>query len=346
MLAKDLERFVISDNATIRDAMMAIDGNWREVVMVQDHTEAIVGVITDGDIRRGLLSGLVMNSLASEVMSRNFVSVAANVDRAAVLDQMKAIRIRHVPVLDEDRRLLSIHFLEEIIGATARPNAAVVFAGGKGTRLLPLTAACPKPMVLVAGRPILERIVLHLVGNGIRHIYLSIGYLGHVIEEYFGDGSAFGCRIEYLRESSELGSGGSLSLLPESILHPIIVLNGDQVARFDVPGMLARHLESGVTATISVGSYQHEVPFGVVHEHNNRLVRLDEKPTLTMLINRGAYILSPAALKLVPKNQFFPMTTLFEYLLERGDPVATYFSDDEWIDVGRPDDLLRANGIA
>jgi dTDP-glucose pyrophosphorylase len=345
MLTKDLERFVIPDTASLRDAMLAIDANWREVVLIQDQSERIVGIITDGDIRRGLLDGLPMSAPAVEVMSKDFISVTLDTDRAAVLDLMKAVRIRHVPVIDEAKYLVGIHFFEEIIGAGIRPNSAVIMAGGKGTRLRPYTEHCPKPMVMVAGRPILERIVLHLVGNGIRHIYLAINYLGHMIEDYFGDGSGFGCRIEYLREQTELGTGGALSLLPDNLQHPLFVLNGDQINRIDVQGMLNCHFEANADATMSVGSYLHEVPYGVVHQQAGRLLRLEEKPALSMMINRGVYVLNPSVLSLIPKQQFFPVTELFECLLRQEKTVATHFSEEDWIDVGRPDDLQRANGV-
>ncbi|MET3105548.1 dTDP-glucose pyrophosphorylase [Oxalobacteraceae bacterium GrIS 2.11] len=345
MLTKDLEQFVIPDSANIRDAMAAIELNSREVVLIHDVQDAITGVITDGDIRRGLLNGLSMASPAVEVMSRNYISVPLQSDRSAVLDLMKAVRISHVPVLDANRHLLGIHCLHEIIGHTALPNAAVIMAGGKGTRLRPYTEACPKPMVKVAGRPILERIILNLVGGGIRHIYLAINYLGHMIEDYFGDGSGFGCQITYLRETTELGTGGALSLLPDDLQHPILVLNGDQITRINVLGMLNRHHETGADATISVGHYQHEVPYGVVHQHNGRLVRLEEKPALDILINLGIYVLNPAAIAFVPDNQFFLITDLFAKLLEKNQLITSYFSDEDWIDVGRPDDLKRANGL-
>ncbi|PRC91475.1 nucleotidyltransferase family protein [Solimicrobium silvestre] len=345
MLIKDLEQFVISDSATIHDAMQAIENNWREIVMVQNQNEVIIGIITDGDIRRGLLKGLTMDSLASTVMSSGYISVALKTDRSAVLDLMKALRIRHVPVVDVDKHLLGIHFLEEIIGTNKRPNAAVIMAGGKGTRLRPYTEACPKPMVKVAGRPILERIILNLVGNGICHIFVSINYLGHMIEEHFGDGRDFGCQIEYLRETTELSTGGALSLLPDTLQDPIIVLNGDQVTRINVQALLACHTESGADATISVGHYQHEVPYGVVHQLDGHLVRLEEKPALDILINLGIYVLNPSVLQLVPKNQFFLITDLYAQLLLKNKTIATYFSEEDWIDVGRPDDLKRANGL-
>src|SRR5512146_1236653 len=233
MIPKELNEFVIRHTQTIRDAMQTITDNSREVVLVADAEERIVGIITDGDIRRGLLAGLTPESPASEVMTTNYVSVGIDADRASVLDLMKARRIRHVPVVDVQHRLLGVHFLEVLLGTAEKPNSAVIMAGGEGRRLRPLTDRLPKPMVAVAGRPILERIVLQLVGYGICHIYISVNYLAEMIVDHFGDGSHFGCAIEYLREREPLGTGGPLSLLPHPPEHPLIVMNGDLVTQID-----------------------------------------------------------------------------------------------------------------
>lgn len=335
---------VIGDAGSIHDAMSAIDRNTREVVLVRSADGRIVGLITDGDIRRGLLRGLTLDSAASEVMTRIFVSVRRDADRAAVLDLMKARTIRHVPVLDDEGRLVAIHFLNDLIGMTAKPNAAVIMAGGKGTRLRPYTNNLPKPMVPVAGRPILERIILHLVGHGVSRIFLSVNHMAETIEQYFADGAAFGCDISYLREDRPLGTGGALSLLPRPMTAPVLVLNGDQITSIDISALLQSHAGSSCVATVSVGPYRVTIPYGTVIERNARLVALEEKPTMDYLVNRGLYVLDPSALDLIPHDQEYPITRLFETLLEAGRPVNVCYSEDSWIDVGRPEDLRRAQG--
>jgi len=344
MRAIDIKKFVVGHRVSIRGAMEAINENWRELALVEDAEGRVVGVITDGDIRRGLLRGLTMDSPVAEVMTRDFKAVGPDVDRAAVLDIMKSLSIRHVPVLNHEGELLGIHFLEELIGASLRPNVAVVMAGGMGTRLRPFTENCPKPMIMVAGRPILERVVLHLVGYGIRKIYLAINYKGKMIEDYFGDGSAFGCTIEYLREDSPLGTGGALSLLPEVPRHPLILMNGDQITQINISKLLDCHSREGKDATVCVRPYQTEIPFGVVQQEGNRLVGITEKPSVHYIINAGIYVLEPCVLPLVPKGEEFPVTTLFDLMLSHGKPVGVHYFEEEWIDVGRHDDLKRANG--
>ena len=290
---KDLRRLIINDGQTVRDAMRAITDNWREVALVENSLGCIVGLITDGDIRRGLLRGETMDSPATRVMTSHYLSVGPSESRAAVLDLMKARTIRHIPVIDGNLKLLGVHFLEDLLGAYEKPNAAVIMAGGEGTRLRPLTENCPKPMMLVAGRPILERIVLHLVGYGIRRILISVNYLAHIIEDYFGDGSRFGCSIEYLHESRPLGTGGALSLLSEPEQHPLIVMNGDLVSQFNLARLLEFHRQEAAVATLAARNYQVEIPFGVISEDNKRFLSLAEKPSTHYLINAGIYVLNP-----------------------------------------------------
>lgn len=338
-----LKQFVVGMDAPIRKAMETINENWREVVLVADPDERIVGVVTDGDIRRGLLRGVTLASPVGEVMNRQFVAVEPQMDRAAVLDMMKARVIRQVPVIDHDGHLVGIHFLNDLLGTTAKPNAAVIMAGGKGVRLRPLTENCPKPMIQVAGRPILERVVLHLVGYGIRKIYLSINHLGEQIENYFGDGTKFGCTIEYLREDEPLGTGGPLSLLPPQE-YPVVVMNGDQITQADIGKMLRFHADEKVVATIGVRHYQVDIPFGVVEQEDKRLRGFQEKPSALFLVNTGIYVLNPEVLALVPSQKEFPITTLFDLLLENSQVVGTHHIEEDWIDVGRHDELRKANG--
>ncbi len=344
MEREQLKKFVVADTATIRDAMRAIDANWHEVVVVQDANQRVLGVITDGDVRRGLLRGLSMDAPANEVMTKTFVRVSPETDRAAVLDMMKAKVIRQIPVIGADGTLKGIHFLEELIGAEAKPNIAVIMAGGQGTRLRPLTERCPKPMISVAGRPILERIVLHLVGHGIRKIFISVNYLAEIIESHFGDGAGFHCEIEYLRESEPRGTGGALAFLPGPLSHPVVVLNGDQITQVDFSSLLEFHRNERADATIAARSYQVEIPFGVLRAENRRLVELTEKPSAHFLINSGIYVLDPSVLPLVPRNRNFPITELFSVLLEKNRKVAVHYFDEEWIDVGRHEDLRKADG--
>ena len=247
VVERQIPDLIIAEGASIRDALQAIDTNGREMVMVSDKSDRIIGLISDGDIRRGLLAGLTLDLPAVNVMTRDFFTVAPDTDRASVLDIMRARSFPYVPVLDRDRRLIAVHFLRDLLGAAPKPNIAVVMAGGRGARLRPVTDAIPKPMIEVAGRPMLERIVLHLVGHGVQTIHLAVNFMADVIERHFGDGSTLGCRIEYLRESTPLGTGGALSLLTERPAHPFFVLNGDLISTAEWTGIPLKELLDEVT---------------------------------------------------------------------------------------------------
>jgi NDP-sugar pyrophosphorylase family protein len=261
-----------------------------------------------------------------------------------VLDLMRARQIDAIPVVDASGVPTGLHLLHAFLERTLRPNWAVVMAGGPGSRLRPLTDSVPKPMLRVAGRPILERIVLHLVGTGIGRIFLSINYLGSVIEEHFGDGSAFGARVEYLREEAPLGTAGALGLLPEAPSEPVLVLNGDLVTSADLGGLIDFHVSGGFDATIGYRRYLHVVPFGCVDREGDRVVGLAEKPTVEREVNTGMYVLDPAVVGLVRPGQPTSMPDVVAAALAAGRSVGAFEIEDDWIDVGQRDQLDRARG--
>lgn len=343
--SEDLNKYVISENSTILQAMQAINDNWREMVLVDDAKGRIQGIITDGDIRRGLLKGLTLDSPIDQIVNHTFFSVGPNDKRADVLDIMMSRNIRAVPTLSENGRLLGIHFLRDLIGGRKRPNVAVIMAGGKGVRLRPLTNSCPKPMIEVAGRPIIERLILHLLSHGFKKIFISINYLGEMIENRFGDGSNFGCSIQYLKEDMPLGTGGALSLLPAGINKPILVMNGDQITQADLGKLMDAHVEGDFKVTIGVKLHQVQIPFGVIEQKDNRYINMREKPSANFLVNAGIYVFDPSIVKFIPKGKEFPITDLFNALKEKQLHIGVHYIEEDWIDIGRHDELKKARGL-
>jgi len=342
---KRLASLVVRPDGTLLDGLRAINEGRCGIAFVCDPTGRVVGTVADGDIRRALLAGKTPDSQCLEsAMRHNFVAVDESADRAEVLDLMRAREISQVPVLDREGHLIGLHLMRELIGRVERTNWALLLAGGKGTRLRPLTETTPKPMVTVAGRPILERLVLHLVGWGVRRIFLSVNHLAEVIEKHFGDGARFGCQIDYLREEVPLGTGGPLSMLPSPPGEPLLVMNGDLVTQVNVGRLLDFHECGGYSATFGLRPYAVDIPFGVAEVRNGRLEALREKPTIPMLVNAGIYVLAPDVLALVPRGREFPITELFIQLLAQGCPVGGYLIEDEWADVGRHEELRRARG--
>jgi len=340
-----LAQLTLPRNATLLEALRALDENAESIVCVCDEAGVVVGTLTDGDVRRALLRGASLASATvSEAMQREFIAVPPTAGRAEVLDLMRARNIGQVPVVDATGKLCGLHTVGRLLSHAVCPNAAVILAGGRGTRLAPLTHTIPKPMVTVAGRPILERLILHLMSCGVRQFYLSVNYLAHVIEDYFGDGHRLGCHITYLREERPLGTGGPLSLLSPVPADPVIVLNGDLVTQCDVTQMLDFHLRGNYVATVGLRSYAVEIPFGAAQVDGDRLVTMHEKPIERKLVNTGMYIFSPEAIRRVPSDREYPITSLLDQCLDERLPVGAYMVNDEWLDVGRPEELNRARG--
>jgi dTDP-glucose pyrophosphorylase len=334
--------YVVRRGASLRDALVSLDASGVQIALVTDGDGRLVGTVTDGDVRRALLAGAALDSPLEPHMEGRFTTVGTRVGRSEVLDLMRARGLSGIPIVDGAGRVAGLHLLHEIVGAAERPNWAVVMAGGQGTRLRPLTERVPKPMLPVAGRPILERLLLHLLGFGIRRVFLAIRHLGHTIEEHFGDGAGLGCRISYLREEEAAGSGGALSLLPETPTAPLVVMNGDLVTQADIGAMLDFHERGRFRATVGVRPYQHRVPYGCVELSEDHIVSFEEKPTLSRLINAGIYVLAPDLPGRVPRGGAYPMPALIQDCLDRGESVGGFLIEDDWLDVGHGEQLKAA----
>ncbi len=339
-----------ANEATIRESIVAIQNGGANISLAVNDSGVLVGIVTDGDVRRALLEGYQLSDPVEQFIQRIPFTVGPNESRTFILDLMQARGMSQVPIVDESGALIGLHLIRELLGQSPRPNIAVILAGGRGSRLIPMTNEVPKPMLEVAGRPILERIVTHLVGFGIQRIAISVGYLHEQIEEHFGDGAKFGCQILYLREdpATPLGTGGPLAML-ENVYHDldasVLVLNGDLITQFNVADFLEDHRVSGSALTIGVVPYTHEVPFGVVEISDDGLVSsISEKPIIEKTVSAGIYACEPSILKNLPRGQFMPMTRIIDDSLSRGDAVSIWSCDNEWSDIGRPQDLAKAKG--
>jgi NDP-sugar pyrophosphorylase family protein len=313
-----------------------------QIVLIAAEGDQLVGVLTDGDIRRAILGGAALESPVGPHVIRDCFTVADDAGRADVLELMQARHIAQVPVVGPGRRIMGLHLLQELISTAERPNWAVVMAGGRGSRLGDLTRTIPKPMLPVAGRPILERIVLHLVGSGVRRIYLSVNYLPDVIVEHFGDGSLFGCSIAYLHEEQPLGTAGSLALLPRGSAgpqDPLLVMNGDLVTQADVGRLIDFHEAGGQAITVAVRRHFEPIPFGCVDVDGDELVGFREKPTTEHLISAGIYVLQPDTIDLLAPGEPTSMPDLISTALRVDRSVRVLEVSDDWIDVGRRDQL-------
>lgn len=339
-----MKNYCIRPDASLIECMRNMDITGAGIALAVDSEFRLIGTISDGDVRKALVRGCPLDSSIATHINRNCYFVLPTVPRAEVLDVMQARRFEQVPIVDEEGKVIGLHLLHDILGNIERPNWALVMAGGKGKRLRPLTEKLPKPMIRVAGRPLLERIILHLVSFGIHRIFLSVNHLASVIEDYFEDGSKFGTKIEYLREDHPLGSGGAVSLLPEAPENAVLVMNGDLIVDANIADMIAFHSQNDFYATMGVYSYFHQVPFGCVEIEDNRLAGLEEKPILEKTVNAGIYVLSPQAVSDIPKNTYFSITTLFEDAIKDHRACGTFPVEREWLDIGTPQQLRQARG--
>ncbi len=330
--------------ATLLDALKTINGNDARIALVVDAKGKMLGSLTDGDVRRGLLSGLNLESPASKAMHVSPFIMPANSSRTDVIAGMQNCQVKQMPLLEADGKLKGIALYDAITGFVRidRDNPVVIMAGGKGKRLMPLTRDIPKPMVEVGGKPMLEHILLQFVRQGFSDFHISLNYLGHMVEEYFGDGSMWGCHISYVRETESLGTAGALSLIDKPFSLPFILINGDILSPVDYGELLDYHVANGGMATVCARMHRMEIPFGVIQLKDGMLDSIAEKPVYENLISAGIYVMDPQVLNVIPKGAVTDMPSVLQTLTKNQKRVAVFPLRDDWMDVGRLDDLTQA----
>jgi dTDP-glucose pyrophosphorylase len=345
ILTKELWRqAILPVHATIDQAIRNLDQVAIKIVLVVNEKGTLEGTISDGDIRRGLLKGLDLNSLIESVIHRNALVVPPEMGREMVMQLMVANKIQQIPVVDEQHHVIGLHLWDEITTIPTRSNLMVIMAGGMGTRLRPHTENCPKPLLLVAGKPMLEHIIERAKLGGFSHFVLAIQYLGHMIEDHFGNGERLGVQIDYLREQSPLGTAGALGLLNPRPEAAFVVTNGDVITDIRYGELLDFHIRHDADATMAVRVHEWQHPFGVVQTRGVEIVGFEEKPVARSHINAGVYALDPDSLNFLCTDDHCDMPTLFERLQKKSKRTVAYPMHEPWLDVGRPDDLLSANG--
>lgn len=341
-LAKLWQQALMPADASIGEAIRCLDKVGIKIILVINACGVLEGTISDGDVRRGLLKGLTLDSSISSIIHKNAFVVPPDMGRDLVLQIMAANKIQQIPVVDKDHRPIGLHLWDEIATPPLRSSPVVIMAGGLGTRLLPHTENCPKPLLLVAGKPMLQHIIECARLEGFNHFIISINYLGELIEEFFGDGSFLGVHIEYLREKAPLGTAGALSLLRPLPKVPFIVTNGDVISDIRYGDILDFHVRHSAKATMAVRVHEWQNPFGVVETRGIEIIGFEEKPIARSHINAGVYVLEPDALNLLEHNENCNMPTLFERIKLEEMKTVAYPMHEPWLDVGRPDDLQKA----
>ena len=334
---------ILPMTATIEEVITNLTKVSIKIVLVVNDSGELQGTISDGDIRRGLLRGLNLKSPIESIIHHNPLVVTDEIGREDVRKIMVANKIQQVPVVDDRQHIVGLYLWDEIATPLIRPNLMVIMAGGKGTRLLPYTENCPKPMLTVSGKPMLEHIIERAKQEGFSHFVLAINYLGLLIEDYFGNGNRLQVRIDYLREKSPLGTAGALGLLNPRPNLPFAVTNGDVMTDIHYGELLDFHTRHNAAATMAIRVHEWQHPFGVVQTNGIDIIGFEEKPVHRSHINAGVYVLEPEVLGFLEKDVHCDMPTLFERLQAKEKRTAAYPIHEPWLDVGRQEDLNRAN---
>lgn len=340
----DWRKLALSEGASVRQAIERIDAGGMQIALVVSPDDRLLGTISDGDVRRGILRGVALDAPAASIMNRTPTVARPGEDRDALIATMRARQLHRIPVLDAAGRLTGLEALDELILPAERDNIVVLMAGGLGARLRPLTEDTPKPMLTIGKRPILETILLNFMEHGFRRFYVSVNYKAEMVTEHFGDGSRWGAEIRYLRESKRMGTAGAIGLLPESPKSPIIVMNGDLLTKVNFSSLLDFHRDHRAAATMCVREYDMQVPYGVVKLDDHRLLAVEEKPIQRFFVNAGIYVLSPETVAMIPRGEAYDMPALFATLVDDRKETAVFPIREYWLDIGHLADLEKAHG--
>lgn len=340
---KNYQRILLPPDTSIREAIRLIDSSAMQIVLVVDGSHRLLGTVTDGDVRRGILKGISLEDRVEIIMNSSPLTRHISEDRETVISRMRAKKIRHLPVVDDNGFLVELETFDELFAPTENDNLVVLMAGGLGVRLRPLTENCPKPMLKIGGRPILENILLNFIEYGFRRFFIAVNYRADVVKSHFGNGSTWGVEIRYLNEDRRLGTAGALSLIPEKPSRPIFVMNGDLMTKVNFVQLLDFHSEHKAKATMCVREYDFQVPYGVVKIDRHNITAIEEKPVQRMFVNAGIYVLEPETLDNIPPNIYFDMPTLFERMISSGYETVAFPIREYWLDIGHMEDFERAN---
>ena len=332
---------VLKPSDSIKDALKIIDAEALRIALVIDDDMRLLGVVTDGDIRRGLLQNASLDSAVSNVMNKKPITADVGTLRKDLVKLMTSKSLLAIPLV-EAGRVVGLETLQRFTGRRYE-NPVFLMAGGFGTRLRPLTDTCPKPMLKVGDKPILETVLSSFIKAGFVNFYISTHYMPEVIREYFGDGSKWNVAISYVHEEQPLGTGGALGLLPDGLPElPLILMNGDVLTNVDFERVLEFHNKHNAAATMCVRDYEYQVPFGVINGEGHFIRSMIEKPIQRFFVNAGIYVVSPEMRKSVVKQQRIDMPSLLEKFIDQGSDVLMFPIHEYWLDIGRIDDFHRA----
>ncbi len=334
---------LVDANSLVMDTLTVIDRASNRAAFVVDDNQRLLGLVTDGDIRRGLLNGIGLQDPVVKVMNSSPLTCKISDSKQAILRLMEAKDILHMPIVGDGDRLVDVVSKKDLTNRPVQDSPVFLMAGGFGTRLQPLTENCPKPLLKVGSKPILETILESFIENGFHNFYISTHYLSDMLRKHFGDGSHWDVNIQYTEENEPLGTAGALGLLPNDLPDlPIIMMNGDILTNINFSALLDYHREANADATICVRQHQYQVPYGVVQATDFKIEHIDEKPVNRFYVNAGIYVIDPSIIRQVQKGVKIDMPDLLNSQLKNGKNIQMYPLDEYWLDVGRMSEFKRA----
>ncbi len=333
----------LAPSASIRMAIGNLIESSARIVLVVSEDMKLIGTVSDGDIRRGLIKGKSLESPISEILHSDALIVGENTGLEIVRKLMTDVRIQQVPIVDGEGKLVGLHEWDKMHSGSLHENLFVIMAGGQGRRLLPHTSKMPKPMVRVDGKPMLEHIILKAKSNGFSNFVIVVHHLAEIIENHFKNGEELGVNISYIKELQPLGTAGGLALLDPLPNFPLVVTNGDVLTDVNYRNLLDFHKESGAGATMAVRMFETQHPYGVVRLKGIDIKGIEEKPIIREYINAGVYVIEPILLGRIENGTPLSMTDFIDSLSQDNVATKAYLVHENWMDVGNPNDLLRAN---
>lgn len=342
MMESSIKNIILRDDTPIIEAIKVIDMAAKQFVAIINEDNQLVGTVTDGDVRRGILKGISLKCSVKLIM--NSAPQFSSVDSfEKYKKEMRVHNLKQLPIVNDNKEIVDIIFADELYKAKGKKNKVILMVGGLGTRLRPLTDHVPKPMLKVGNKPILETIIENFKSHGFVNFVLCVNYKKEIIRNYFQNGKAFGVNIEYIEENNRMGTAGALSLLKE-VKESIFVMNGDLLTQVNFSKLLEFHNETNALGTMCVRNYEYQIPFGVIQTNGHHLVSIQEKPIKKEYVNAGIYMLSPLALDMIPRNQYYDMPDLFNKMIELNAPTSVFPIHEYWMDIGRIADFEKANG--
>lgn len=340
---KNFQNLIIDENSSIQDTLKVIDNGKCKIALVLDTNKKLIGIVSDGDIRRALINNSKLSDSIYNIIHKKFIYAKLGDSKEKIIQLAQRNLIYQIPIINEDSTLVGVEDLNELLSPKQYTNKIVLMVGGLGTRLRPLTNEIPKPMLKVGNKPILETIIENFSKYGFKNFILCTNYKADIIKKYFSNGEHLGVNIEYIYENKRLGTAGALSLLKDKIVDDFFVMNGDLLTTLNFNHLLNYHKLNNAFSTMGVREYDLEIPYGVVKVDDNNITNIIEKPIHKFFVNAGIYVLSKNVLENIPSNKYYDMPSLFEILIQQKKKIVSFPINEYWLDIGEEKAFRKAN---